>query len=69
MSGEERWRDNGTMDEGNYKGGNQGEEALITGAPPSPAKEAPLQAEEITHQIAEVEQPEGVGISPSLSLT
>ena len=38
-------------------------------APPTPAKEAPLQAEEIMHCIAEVEQLKGVGRSASSSLT
>ena len=48
------------------KVGDKRKGALITSAPPTPAKEAPLQAEEIMCQIAEVEQLEGVGRSPSL---
>ena len=36
---------------------------------PSPAKEAPPQAEDIMKWIAEAEQLEGVGRSPSLLLT
>ena len=57
------------MDKGGCKGGDGTEKALITGAPPTPAKEAPLQAEEIMCRITEAEQLEGVGRSPSLSLT
>ena len=37
--------------------------------PPTPAKEAPPQTEDIMRQIAEVEQLKGVGRSPSLLLT
>ena len=37
--------------------------------PPTPAKEAPLQAEDIMRRIAEVEQLKGVGRSPSSLLT
>ena len=36
--GGEMW---GTTDKGSYEGRNKGEEAIITGAPPTPAKEAP----------------------------
>ena len=60
------WQYTSTMDEGSDKGGDETEEAPITGAPPTPGKEAPLQAEEIMQRIAEVEQFEGVGRSPSL---
>ena len=52
------------MDKGSDKGGDKTEEALITGAPPTPAKEVPLQDEDIVCWIAEVEQLEGVGRSP-----
>ena len=37
--------------------------ALVTAAPTTPAKEAPLEAEEIMRRIAETEQLEGVGRS------
>ena len=54
------------MDKGGYEGGGEAEKALIPGAPPTPAKEAPVQAEDIMRRITEVEQLEGVGRSPSL---
>ena len=54
------------MDKGDDYSGRKGKEALITNAPPTPAKEAPLQAEDIMKWIAEAEQLEGVGRSPSL---
>ena len=47
------------MDEGGDYGERKGKEALITGAPPTPAKEAPPQAEDIMKWIAEAEQLEG----------
>ena len=53
------------MDEGGYEGGGDTEKALITSAPPTPAKEAPPQAEEIMRRFAEVGQLEGVGRAPS----
>ena len=65
LTGEEGWHDQNTTDEGGHKGGGKREEALITGAPPTPAKEAPPQADEIMRRIAEAEQLEGVGRSPS----
>ena len=53
------------MDEGSYEGGGDTKRALVTSAPPTPAKEAPPQAEEIMRRIAEVEHLKGVGRSPS----
>ena len=41
LTGEERRRDSCAMDEGSYKGGGEAEKALVPGAPPTPAKEAP----------------------------
>ena len=57
------------MDQGSHEGGDETEKALITGAPPTPAKEAPLWAEEIMCRIAEAEQLKGVGRSPASSPT
>ena len=57
------------MDEGSDQGGGKRKEAFIISAPPTPAKEAPLQAEEIMCWIVEAEQLKGVGRSPSLLLT
>ena len=53
-----------TIDEGSQEDGRRGEEPFIAGAPPTPAKEVPLQAEEIMRRITEVGQLEGVGRSP-----
>ena len=53
------------MEEGGYKGGDKREEALISSAPPAPAKEATLQVEEIMRWIVVAGQLEGVGRSPS----
>ena len=58
-----------TTDKGSDYGGRKGEEVLVTCAPPTPAKEAPLQAEEIMRRIAETEQLKGVGMLPLSSLT
>ena len=58
-----------TTDEGSDYGERKGKEALITSAPPPPAKEAPPQAEDIMKWIVEAEQLEGVGRSPSSLLT
>ena len=69
MPRKKRWQDKNTTDEGSHKDGRKREEALVTSAPSTPAKEAPPQAEEIMKRIAEAEQLEGVGRSPSLSLT
>ena len=57
------------MDKGSDQGGDKRKEALVTDAPPTPVKEAPQQAEEIMHWIADGEQLEGVGRSPSSSPT
>ena len=53
-----------TTDEGSHEDGRKGEEALIIGAPPTPAKEVPPQAEEIMRRIAEAGQLKGIGRSP-----
>ena len=57
------------MDKVGQEGGGKTEKALIPGAPLTPAKEAPLQAEDIMWRIAEMEQLERVGRSPSSSPT
>ena len=62
---EKRWSYQNSTEKGSHKGGGKREETLASGAPPTPAKVAPLQAEEIMRRIAQAEQLEGVGRSPS----
>ena len=57
------------MDEGGDYSGRKVKEALITSAPPTPAKEAPPQVKDIMQWIAEAEQLDRVGRSPSSLLS